>query len=98
MKLDSINERVLINRPCVGGAPAQRLSVRLTGPPHVGRGDRRKRDELDRVDLDLTEANRVSAALPDAWALPQSDRDRDVSRQHVAAQLAAELHTREAIR
>jgi hypothetical protein len=38
----------------------------------------------------------VAAALLDPWPLPQSDGERDVSRQDVVAQLAAELHARDA--
>jgi hypothetical protein len=58
--------------------------------------DRRERNKLDGIDLDLTRADAVAAALLDPRPLPQSDRERDVSGQNVAAQLAAELHTRDA--
>jgi hypothetical protein len=45
---------------------------------------------------DLTETDPVAAALPDPWPRPQSDRERDVPGRNVLAQLAAELHTRDA--
>jgi hypothetical protein len=94
VELDSINERVLIDRPGVRGAPAQRLAVRLAGSSDILPRDRRERDELNCVDLDLTRADPVAAALLNPRPLPKSDQERDVSRQDVATQLAAELHTR----
>ena len=96
MKLDSIDERVLVDRPSVCGALAQRLAVGLACSSDVPRRDRRERDKLDRVDLDLTEADPVAAALLDLRPLPQSDRQRYVSGQNVVSQLAAELHIRDA--
>src|ERR1700684_3440819 len=95
VKLDSVDERVLVDRPRVRGARAQRLAVGLAGSPDVLPGDRRERDQLDFVDLDLTGADPVATALFDPWPLPQADRERDVSGQDVVAQLAAELHTRD---
>ncbi len=96
VELDSINERVLVDRPGVRSAPTQRLAIGLAGPPDIRPGDRRERDKLDCIDLDLTETDPVAPTLLDPWPLPQSDRERDFSRQNIAAQLAAELHTREA--
>ena len=57
MELDSVDERVLIDRPGVRGALAQRLAVGLAGPSDVLPGDRGEREKFDRVDLDLTEAD-----------------------------------------
>ena len=96
MKLDAVDERVLSDRPGVCGTPPQRLAVGLAGSPDVPPGDRRERYKLNRVDLDLPEADWISTALFDLQPLPQSDRERDVTGQNVAAQLAAELHTRDA--
>lgn len=76
--------------------PAQRLAVRLARSSDVPPGDRRERDQLDRIDLDLAEADPVAAALFDAWLLPQPDRERDVPGKDVVAQLPAELHNRHA--
>jgi hypothetical protein len=92
VELNEINERVLVDWPGVRGALAQRLAVGLAGSSDVLRGDRRERDKLDGIDLDLTEADPVAAALLDPWPLPQSDGERDVSPKDVVAQLAAELH------
>jgi len=94
VELNSIDERVLVDRPGVRGAPAQRLAVGLTGSSDVVPGDCSERDKLDGVDLDLTWADPVAATLLDPWALPKSHRKCDVSSQDVAAQLTAELHTR----
>jgi hypothetical protein len=92
VKLDSIDERVLVDRTGVCGAPAERLAVGLAGSSDVRAGDRCERDKLDRVDLDLTKADPVAAARLDSWPFPETDRDRDVSRQDVITQLAAEFH------
>ncbi len=97
VELDSVNERVLVDRPGVRGALAQRLAVGLAGSSDVLRGDSRERDKLNGVDLNLTGADPVAAALLDPWPLPQSNRERDVSGQDVVAQLTAEIHTRNAI-
>ena len=78
------------------GALAKRLTVGLAGLSDLFARDRRERDKLDGVDLDLTGPDPVAAALLDPWLLPQSDRERDVSGQDVVAQLAAELHVRDA--
>jgi len=96
VKLDAIDERVVVDGPGVGGAPTQGLAVRLSRSPHVRPGDRREGDDLDGVDLDLAEADAVAATLLDLWSLPQSDRERDVSCQNVIAQLVAELHNLDA--
>src|SRR5690242_4740687 len=96
MELDPVDEGVLVDRPCGCGAVAQGLPVGLAGAPDVRLGDRREWDELDRVDLDQTGADSVAAALLDLWPFPQPDRQRDIARQDVIAQLAAELHTPDA--
>ena len=96
VKLDPVDERVLVDRPGVCGALAQRLAVGLTGSPDVTSGDRRERDELDRVDLNFTQTNAVTTARLDPGPLPESDRQRDVSGEDVVAQLAAEVHAQDA--
>jgi hypothetical protein len=96
VELNPIDKRLLVDRPGVRGALAQRLAVGLAGSSDILPGDRRERDKLDGVDLDLAGADPVAAALLDPWPLPQSDRERDIPGQDVVAQLAAELHTRDA--
>ncbi len=96
MELNAIDKRVLVDRARVRGALSQRVAVGFAGSADVMRGDRRERDQLDGVDLDLTETDSVAAALLDPWPLPQANRKRDVSGQDVGSQLAAELHSRDA--
>jgi hypothetical protein len=54
-------------------APAQHLAIGFAGSSHVVAIDRRERDKLDGVDLDLTKADPVTAAPPDPRLLPQAD-------------------------
>jgi hypothetical protein len=96
VELDAVHERVLVDRARVCGALAQRLAVGLAGSSDVRAGDRRERDKLDGIDLNLTGPDPIAAALLDPWPLPQPDRERNVSREDVVAQLAAELHARNA--
>jgi len=46
---------VLVDRPRIWGALAQRLAVGLAGSSDVRSGDNCERDKLDGIDLDLTE-------------------------------------------
>jgi hypothetical protein len=98
VELDPVDERVLVDRPGVRRALAQRLPIRLAGSPNVGGGDRRKRDKLDGVNLNLARADPVTATRLDPWLLPQPDRYRDVPAQDVVSQLTTELHGRESYR
>ena len=63
MKLDSVDERVLVYRSGVRGTLTQCLTVELAGEPDVLLGNRREWDELDGFDLDLAEPDPVTAAL-----------------------------------
>jgi hypothetical protein len=96
MELDAVHERVLSDRPGVCGAPTERLAVGFAGSSYIVPCDRCERDEFYGVDLDRAETDPVATAWLDPWPLPQPDRERDIARQHVVAQLAAELHTRDA--
>lgn len=80
----------------VDRARASRERKRAARPPRRGRRCIAAARAIDHVDLDLTGADPVTTALLDPRPLPQSDRERDVSRQHVVAQLAAELHAQHA--
>jgi hypothetical protein len=55
----------------MGSALAQRLAVGLAGSPHVLPGNRRERDELDRIDFDLTGPDPVATAQLDPRLLPK---------------------------
>jgi hypothetical protein len=96
VELNSIDERVLIDRPGVRGALAQCLAVGFAGSSDVLRGDRCEWDKLDGIDLDLAGADPVAATLLDPWLLPKSNGERDVTGEDVVAQLTAELHARHA--
>ena len=91
MEVNSIDKRALFDRPCVCGTLAQRLPIGLARSSDILSGDRRERNKLDGVDLDLTESHAVAAALLDSWPLPQPDGERDVSGQDVVAQFAPDL-------
>ena len=66
------------------GPPAERLAVGLAGESHVLRSDRRERDKLDRVNLDLTEADAVPAARLYPGPLPEPNRERNVAGEDIA--------------
>jgi len=80
MKLNSIDERVFVNWTGVGGTPAQRLAIPLSGSSDILSGDRGERHQFDRVNLDLARTNSVAAAGLDPPPFPQSDREGDISR------------------
>ena len=92
VELNSIDERVLVDRSGVCGALAQCLAVELAGTLDIVGRYRGERHQLDAVDLNLAEPNCVASARLDPRLLPQSYRERDVARQDATAQLAAELH------
>src|SRR4051794_8462824 len=96
MELDPVDEGLLVDRPRVRGAPAQRFAVGLAGSPDVRVGDLRERDKLDGVDFDHPEPDSVAAALLDLWPLPEADRQGDVAGEDVIAQLGAEVHVADA--
>ena len=64
VELDAVHEGVLVDRACVRGSVTQGLAVGLACSPDVRLGDRRERDELDGVDLDLTRTDPVAPTLP----------------------------------
>jgi hypothetical protein len=61
------------------GPLAQCLAVGFAGSSDVLLEDRPERDKLDGVDLDLTEADRVAAALLDACGRSHSRNERAMS-------------------
>jgi hypothetical protein len=96
VELDAIHECVVIDRSGVRSALTQRFAVGFPSESHVRSGDRGERDELDGVDLNLAGTNPIVTTRLDARPLPQPDRERDLSRQNVISQLAAEVHRRDA--
>jgi hypothetical protein len=98
VEFDPVDECLLVYRAGVRGALTQRFAVWLAGSSNVLARDRRERDKLDGVDLDLPEADPIAPSGLDPRPLPQSDRERDVAGEDVVAQLGAELHTADASR
>ena len=56
VKLNAVDERLLVYWPRMRGPVAQRLAIGFAGSSDVLLGDRREWDKLDGVDLDFTEA------------------------------------------
>ncbi|HEX4258332.1 MAG TPA: hypothetical protein VH089_24810, partial [Streptosporangiaceae bacterium] len=94
MEFDPVQQGAVVDGTRVGGPAPQGLPVRLPGPPHVGLADVGERDQLDGVHLDQrpARADRVATARLDLGPLPQPERHRDLSGQHVVPQFLAELH------
>jgi hypothetical protein len=94
VELHPVQQRAVVDRARVRGAAPQRLPVRFPGAPHVGVSDVGERDELDGVHLDQARArpHRVPATGLDLGSFPQPERHRDLSGQHVLAQLLTEEH------
>jgi ketosteroid isomerase-like protein len=59
---------------------------------HIVGSDRMEGHHLNRVDLDLRGADRISTRNLHLRALPQSERDRDLSRGHIVTEIPTELH------
>jgi hypothetical protein len=66
----------LVDRP---GGRARWRSVSRSSSSDVVRPDRRKRNKLDGIDLDLSGAGPIAAIPIDAWLLAPSDGERDVA-------------------
>jgi hypothetical protein len=94
MELDSIDERVITDRPCVSCTPAERLAVRLSGLVNVGCRNATEGQQIDLVNLDLASANGVSTTYLHLRSPPQANRDRDPAICHGLSQLGTELHRR----
>lgn len=92
VELDPVDQGVVGNRTGVRCPLAKRLQIRLTGLPDVRRSHRAEWDQFDRVDLDRGRPDRVPAARPHPRPLPQPERNGDVARYDVVAQLPAKLH------
>lgn len=76
----------------VSSSAAQGLQVGFAGASQVRLVDRGERDEFDRIDLDLSRPNSISPTSLDFRLAPQPKRERDLTGQHVWAQLPAEFH------
>jgi len=90
--LDPVDERVVVNGTRVSRSSAKGLEVCLAGASQVRVIDGGERDQFDRVNLNLPSFDAITAPGLHLWSPPQADRDRDLTGQHVRAQLLAELH------
>ena len=79
VELDPVQERVLVDGPGVGSAPAKGFDVCLTGSVDVGIVDRREGDKLDQVDLDPTVTDTVAATGFHLRPTPETERHRDLT-------------------
>jgi len=92
MELDPVEECFIVDGPSMGGPSSERFEVCFASPVDVGVVDERKRDQVDRVNLDLAVAHAVVTAKSHLRPPPQPERHRYVTRQHMRTQLSAELH------
>ena len=92
MELDPMQQGVMVDWTRVCGAAAKGFDVGLAGLSKVLVGDRRKREQLDLVNLNLHGSAPVDAADLDLRPRPQAVRDRDGSVCHPIAKVKAELH------
>jgi hypothetical protein len=93
MELDPVEECFIVDGSSMGGPPSERFEVCFASPVDVGVVDERKRDQFDRVNLDLAVAHAVATARFHLRPPPQPERHRYVTRQHGRTQFSAELHT-----
>lgn len=92
VELDPVEERFILDRPCVGCPRPEGFEVCFASEEYVGAVDGGEGDLFDRVNLDLTVAHPIATARSHLWALPQPEGQRDVTRQDASAQFPAELH------
>ena len=92
MEPDPVEISLIVDGPGVGGPMPERLQVCLASPAKVIVVNERERDQLDRIDFDLAIAHPISAATFHLGAPPQSECDRNVTRQHGGPKFSAELH------
>ena len=76
----------------VGRPLPKHFPTLLTCVADIGRRDGTEGDHIHRLDLDLPVADPVATSNLDLGAAPETERDRDVSRQHPFSQLRTELH------
>src|ERR1017187_10349086 len=91
VELHPVEQRAAGDRTRVGGPLARRLQVLLAGTAYVGWRDGSERHQLERVDL-ARRADGVPTAGLHPWPAPQPEGDGDVARDHLLAQLRAEVH------
>jgi hypothetical protein len=91
-ELDPEQQRVVGDGARMSRPLPELLPILLARVAEVGRRDGAEGDDLDRLDLDLPVTDAVATPNLDLGAAPETERDRDISRQHPFSQLGAELH------
>jgi hypothetical protein len=94
MEGDTVEQGLVFDRPCVGGASTQRIAIDLPRTTHIGVRYGSEGDEVDRVDLDQRRTYRVPGAHSYLRSLPEPKGNLYVAGYHVFAQFPAELHAR----
>jgi hypothetical protein len=92
VELDSIQDRVVTDRPRMRRPFAQRLSIGFARSTHINVTDRVEREQIDRVDLDVNVANWIDATDSHFWPLPQAKRDGDGACDYLVTNVSTELH------
>lgn len=92
VELDPVQQGAVVDGPGVGGSPAEGLEVCFPGAADIVLVDRGEGNQLDRVDLDPAQSDRVTAPRRHFRPTPEPERDSDLARQDVLTQLFAELH------
>src|SRR5436309_913302 len=92
MELHAVEEGVIVDRAGMCGAPTKGVEVGLSRPSEIVVGDRRKRQQLDLVDLDRHRPAPVDASDLDLRSRPQPVGNGDGSIRYSIAEINAELH------
>src|SRR5262249_16197999 len=92
VELYPVQGGVVVDGPGVGGPSTEGFEVCFSCAADIVLVDRREGNQLDRVDFDPAQSNRVTAPWRHFRPAPEPERDSDLARQDVLAQLFAELH------
>ena len=92
VELDPVHEGAVVDGPGVGGSPAEGFEVCFPGAADIVLVDRGEGNQFDRLDLDPAQSDWVTAPRQHFPLAPEPERDGDLARQDVLAQLFAELH------
>jgi hypothetical protein len=92
MELDSIQDCVVSNGSRMSGTSAKRLSITFSRSANIRRADGVERHRFDCIDVNEDVADRVHAADPHAWPLPQAKGDGDAACNDLATELSTEFH------
>jgi hypothetical protein len=92
MELHAAEGCVIVDRAGVCSASPKGFEVRLSRASKIVLGDRRKRQQIDLVDLDYRRTALLEPSDLDHWSRPQTVRNGDGSVGDSIAKIRAELH------